>query len=373
MRFTRVRKKTGRFCVRRFSVVSLCLIDPRIRAKISSYDDCGDKDVAANVDGIRAGLGEGQAMKRWAFVILLLIVAGVAVLWVGNPLERVRAPIRVGLLHSLTGPMSISEKSMVDAEQLAIDEVNAQGGLLGRRVEWVVADGRSDPATFAREAARLIEDEKVSVIVGCWTSASRKAIKPVVERANHLLIFPVAYEGLEQSPNIIYTGAAPNQQIIPTVKWCRDFFKAKKFYLIGSDTFWPHAVNAIIQDQLKAFGVTLAGESYIEFGSSDVGPAITKALATKPDVILSMIEGDTNLAFYKKLRGAETRVEGPRGLVQRGRGRAESTPGRRNEERLLRLQLFPEHRPPEERGVRPEIQGEVRPGPRDERRDRHGL
>ena len=113
----------------------------------------------------------------------------------------------------------------------------------------------------------MIERDHVCVIFGCWTSASRKNVKPVVEAADHLLIYPMAYEGLEQSPNIVYTGAAPNQQIIPAVKWSYDTLKARRFFLVGSDYVWPHCVNAIVKDQLKALGATLAGEEYIFFGS----------------------------------------------------------------------------------------------------------
>lgn len=233
---------------------------------------------------------------------VVLIVAGVS--WVAVPgLARVRTPIRVGLLHSLTGPMAVNEKSMVDAEVLALEEINAQGGLLGRRVEWVVVDGKSDPATFAIEAERLYRDEKVAVIVGCHSSSSRKMVKEVAEKFGGLLIYPVAYEGLEQSPNILYVGAAPNQQIIPTVKWCNDRLKAKSFYLLGNDFVWPRAVNTIIKDQLKAIGATLAGEDYVEFGATDLDAAVARAVAAKPDVILSTLTGNSNPPFYKRIRG----------------------------------------------------------------------
>src|SRR5262249_1841664 len=157
----------------------------------------------------------------------------------------------------------ISEKSMLQAEQLAIKEINREGGLLGRPVEGVEADGRSDGPTFARKAQSLIEEERVSVIFGCWTSSCRKNVKPIVERLGHLLIYPVAYEGLEMSPNIVYTGAAPNQQIIPTVNWCRNQLKARNFFLVGTDSVWPRAVHAIIKDQLRALGAILLGEEYI--------------------------------------------------------------------------------------------------------------
>jgi hypothetical protein len=136
--------------------------------------------------------------------------------------------------------MAISEKSVVDGTLLAVEEINQKGGLLGRPVEAVVVDGRSDPATFAREAERLIAEEKVCTVFGCWTSASRRTVKPVFEKHDHLLIYPVQYEGLEASPNIVYTGAAPNQQIIPAVKWaCAFLHKPRRFFLVGSDLRVP--------------------------------------------------------------------------------------------------------------------------------------
>lgn len=245
-------------------------------------------------------------MRRLVLVLIPAVLALAGVAWFTlSGSTRVRPPIRVGLLHSLTGPMAISEASMVDAEKLAVERLNAQGGLLGRRVEYVVADGRSDWQTFGREAERLIRDEKVSVIVGCWTAPSRKAVKAVVEREDHLLIYPVAYEGLEQSPNIVYVGAAPNQQVIPTVQWSREALKAKTYFLVGTDSLWPHAVNTIIKDQLTAIGAVSVGEEYVAFGggAGDVDAAVEKALKAKPDVILNTLEGDSNLTFFRKLRG----------------------------------------------------------------------
>ena len=248
-------------------------------------------------------------MRRWLtalmVLLLVLILGGAAISYGPQFVFRVAPPIRVGILHSETGPMAISELSMIDAEILAMEEINAAGGLLGgRRIEWVKADGASDWPTFARQARRLIETEKVSVIFGCWTSASRKSVKPVVELKSHLLIYPMAYEGLEQSPNIIYTGAAPNQQVIPAVSWCHEILKARKFFLIGSDYVWPHCVNEIIKDQLKALGAECAGESYILFGSTDVDAAVNSIKKAAPDVIISTVVGDTNEPFYTRLQAA---------------------------------------------------------------------
>ena len=246
--------------------------------------------------------------SRWPWLLVASLLAGLG--WLA--LDRLlidRRPILVGLLHSQTGPMSVSEKSMIDAEVLALEEINAAGGILGRQVRWVIADGASDPATFARQAERLIRDDGVTVVFGCWTSASRKSVLPVFEAADHLLVYPMAYEGLEQSPAVVYTGAAPNQQITPAVQWCYDTLEARRFYLVGSDYIWPHCVNAIISDQLAGLGAERVGEAYIPFGSTDVDAAVREIAATKPDVVLSSVAGDSALAFAKALRAAGVRAE----------------------------------------------------------------
>ncbi len=243
--------------------------------------------------------------KRFALGLVLLAALVGGVVWFGpRLLPGARRPIRVGLLHSRTGAMAISERSMIDAEVMELERLNARGGLLGRRIEWVIADGRSDWPTFAREARRLIQDEKVAVIFGCWTSASRKSVRPIIEQYNHLLFYPMAYEGLEHSPNIIYTGAAPNQQIIPAVKWTYDHLKARTYFLVGSDYVWPRCVNAIIRDYATAVGARIEAEEYILFGGSAVDPVINKIKETHPDVILSSVAGDTNVALYRGLAAA---------------------------------------------------------------------
>lgn len=244
-------------------------------------------------------------MRWWLIGFVGLAIVGTVAAWAGPKLIGRLAPIKVGLLHSRTGPMKISEESMVEAELLAIEEINAQGGLLGGRpIEPVIADGRSDWPTFQREAERLITSDRVSVIFGCWTSASRKSVKPVVEEHHHLLFYPMAYEGLEESPNIIYTGAAPNQQVIPAVKWSYDHMKARRYFLAGSDYVWPHAVNAIARDYLGSLGATVAGEEYVLYGSTQVDDLIAAIKRARPDVVISTVAGDTNLAFYRKLAEA---------------------------------------------------------------------
>jgi urea ABC transporter urea binding protein len=212
-----------------------------------------------------------------------------------------REPIRIGVLHSLTGTMAFSEKPVIDATLLAIEDLNAGGGLLGRRLQAVTVDARSDPATFASEAERLITLDKVAALFGCWTSASRKYIRPVVERHNQLLFYPVQYEGLELSPNIVYVGAAPNQQIIPAVKWCFDHL-GKRFFLVGSDYVFPRTANAIIKDQVGALQGEIVGEEYILLGGGQVEGVAEKIARTRPSVILNTINGDTNIAFFRALR-----------------------------------------------------------------------
>ncbi len=212
-------------------------------------------------------------------------------------------PIKIGILHSLTGTMAISESSVRDATLLAIEELNAAGGVLGRRLEPVVADGRSDWPVFAREAERLIAQEKVAVVFGCWTSASRKTVKPVFERLDGLLFYPVQYEGLEQSPNIVYTGAAPNQQIIPAVKWSFDHL-GKRFFLVGSDYVFPRTANAIIKAQVTALGGEIVGEEYLLLGDVSAEKIAQKIVQARPEVILNTINGDSNVAFFNALRQA---------------------------------------------------------------------
>ncbi len=216
--------------------------------------------------------------------------------------------IKVGVLHSLSGTMAISEKAVADATLMAIEEINAKGGLLGKKIVPVIYDGRSDASYFAAQAEKLISQEKVEVVFGCWTSASRKTVKPVFEKHKHLLFYPIQYEGLEQSPNIVYTGAAPNQQIIPATKWAFDHL-GKRFFIVGSDYVFPRTASAIIKDLLTELGAEVVGDEYILLGSKDVKPMIDKIVASKPDVILNNINGDSNIAFFKALRQAGIRSE----------------------------------------------------------------
>ena len=199
--------------------------------------------------------------------------------------------------------MGTSESAAIDAALLAIEEINARGGLLGRPIEPVVIDNMSDSDRYAREAERLITAEKVCTIFGCWTSASRKAVAQVVEKYDHLLIYPMQYEGLEQSPHVVYTGALPNQQVMPAVRWCCDHL-GKRFFIVGSDYVWPRATSEVIRDAVAQWGGTIAGEEYLPMESNDAEPVVQKIRQTRPDVILEMIAGDSKVAYYRALRKA---------------------------------------------------------------------
>lgn len=212
-------------------------------------------------------------------------------------------PIKVGVLHSLSGTMSISETSVKDATLLAIDEINASGGVMGRQIEPIVEDGASDWPTFAEKAKKLIQQDDVDVVFGGWTSASRKAMLPVFESLNGMLWYPVQYEGLEASPNIFYTGATTNQQIVPAVDYLLEN-KGKKFFLLGSDYVFPRTANKIIKMQLEAKGGELAGEEYTPLGHVEYNTVINKIRASGADVVFNTLNGDSNVAFFKQLKDA---------------------------------------------------------------------
>ena len=216
--------------------------------------------------------------------------------------------IKVGILHSLSGTMSISETAVHDAELLAIEEINASGGVMGKQIEVVIEDGASDWPTFAEKARKLLQEDEVSVVFGGWTSASRKAMLPVFEANNGLLFYPVQYEGLETSPNIFYTGATTNQQIVPAIEYLLQEGKTK-FYLLGSDYVFPRTSNLIINKQLAAAGIEAVGEEYTPLGHTEYSTVITKIKAAEPDVVFNTLNGDSNVAFFKQLKDAGITAE----------------------------------------------------------------
>lgn len=209
--------------------------------------------------------------------------------------------VPVGILHSLTGTMAISETSVKDSEMMAINEINAKGGVMGKKIKVITEDGASDWDTFKTKAEKLLTQDKVAAVFGCWTSVSRKTVLPVFEKYDGLLFYPVQYEGMETSPNIFYTGATTNQQISPAVDWLIKGGK-KKFFLLGSDYVFPRTANAEIKAQLKAKGLTPVGEEYTPLGHREYSTLVDKIKAAKPDVIFNSLNGDSNVEFFKQLK-----------------------------------------------------------------------
>ena len=224
--------------------------------------------------------------------------------------------IKVGILHSLSGTMAISETSLRDVALMAIEEINAKGGVLGKKLEPVVVDPASNWPLFAEKARELIQKHKVAVTFGCWTSVSRKSVLPVFEELNGLLFYPVQYEGEESSYNVFYTGAAPNQQAIPAVEYLmsEDGGAAKKWVLLGTDYVYPRTTNKILNYFLKSKGVAKKDimETYTPFGHSDyqtIVADIKKFAAGTPTAVVSTINGDSNVPFYKELGNQGLKAE----------------------------------------------------------------
>lgn len=213
--------------------------------------------------------------------------------------------VYVGQLHSATGTMAISETGSIQAERLAIEQINKQGGVLGRQIKIIQEDGASDWPTFAEKARKLSEKDKVAAIFGCWTSASRKAVLPIIERNNALLYYPTFYEGLEQSKNVIYTGQEATQQVIEALNWLAKEKKAKTFYLIGSDYIWPRTTMKIARTHIeKVLKGKVVGEEYYPLGHTQFGSLINKTKLKKPDAIVAAVVGGSNVSFYKQMKAA---------------------------------------------------------------------
>lgn len=218
--------------------------------------------------------------------------------------------VTVGQLHSITGTMAISETGSVEAERLAIEQINAMGGVLGRQIKIVQEDGASDWPTFAEKAKKLIVNDKVAAVFGCWTSASRKAVLPIFEKENNMLYYPTFYEGLEASKNVVYTGQEATQQIIWGLDWAYENLGARTFYLIGSDYIWPRTSNKIARNHIERYlkqkdpSCKVVGEEYYPLGHTNFRSLINKVRLKKPDVIYSIIVGGSNVAWYKQLKAA---------------------------------------------------------------------
>ena len=248
-----------------------------------------------------------KASRRNFTLSLSAVALGAAAL--GLPLFAQAADtIKVGVLHSLSGTMAISETVLKDVALMAIDEINASGGVMGKKLQPVVVDPASNWPLFAEKAKQLISQDKVAVMFGCWTSVSRKSVLPVVEELNGLLFYPVQYEGEELSKNVFYTGAAPNQQAIPAVEYLMSKAGggAKRYVLLGTDYVYPRTTNKILRAFLKSKGVADKDidEKYTPFGHSDyqtIVADIKKFSAGGKTAVISTINGDSNVPFYKEL------------------------------------------------------------------------
>jgi urea transport system substrate-binding protein len=224
---------------------------------------------------------------------------------VGSGLAVTEGEVTVGQLHSATGTMAISETGSIQAERLAIDQINEMGGILGRKIKITQEDGASDWPTFAEKAKKLLVQDHVASVFGCWTSASRKAVLPVFEKENGLLYYPTFYEGLEQSKNVFYTGQEATQQILAGLDWLYKTKGAKTFFLIGSDYIWPRTSNKIARKHIEnVLHGTVVGEEYYPLGHTQFGSLINKIKAQKPDAVYAIVVGGSNVSFYKQLKAA---------------------------------------------------------------------
>ena len=246
-------------------------------------------------------------MQRRTVIKQLALTAALAAL-AGIPVANAADTVKVGVLHSLSGTMAISETVLKDVALMTFDEINASGGVLGKKIEPVVVDPASNWPLFAEKARQLISQDKVAAVIGCWTSVSRKSVLPVFEELNGLLFYPVQYEGEELSKNVFYTGAAPNQQAIPAVEYLmsKDGGGAKRFVLLGTDYVYPRTTNKILRAFLHSKGIDDKDidEKYTPFGHSDyqtIVADIKKFSGGGKTAVISTINGDSNVPFYKEL------------------------------------------------------------------------
>lgn len=250
--------------------------------------------------------------NRRNFIKSVGVIAASIAMMGSMQLANAADTIKVGVLHSLSGTMSISETALKDMALMTIEEINKKGGVLGKQLEPVVVDPASDWPLFATKARQLVSQDKVAVTFGCWTSVSRKSVLPVYKELNSLLFYPVQYEGEELEKNVFYTGAAPNQQAIPAVEYLmsKQGGSAKRFVLLGTDYVYPRTTNKILRAFLKSKGVADADimEEYTPFGHSDYQTIVANvkkfAAEGKKTAVISTINGDSNVPFYKELGNA---------------------------------------------------------------------
>ena len=264
--------------------------------RIAPFGGLSRRSVLAGAAAVGASLFMPKGLRAQDFPTAAVNTTGLAV---------TDDTVTIGILHSITGTMAISETGSVQAEMLAIEQINAQGGVLGRRIEYIQEDGASDWPTFAEKARKLLVQDRVASVMGCWTSASRKAVLPVFEQHNGFLYYPTFYEGLEQSPNVIYTGQEATQQILAGLDWVSREKGAETFYLLGSDYIWPRTSNKIARTHIEDFlGKSVVGEDYFPLGHTQFNSAINRIRLRRPDVIYAIVVGGSNVAFYRQLKAA---------------------------------------------------------------------
>lgn len=239
-------------------------------------------------------------MKTGGSMMVLGTASGASLL---PSLASAQETVKLGLLHSLSGTIAIAEAALVEAEKMAIDEINAAGGVMGRKIEAVVEDGASDWPTFAEKTKKLLQRDKVAAIVGCYTSASRKAVLPVLNQMKGLLYYPTYYEGQEQDKSVIYTSQEATQSVIAAIEWMAKE-QGKTFFLVGSDYIYPRTCNKIAKPTITRVGGKVVGEEYAPLGHTEFSSIINKIKAAKPDWIYSTVVGGSNVAFYKQLKAA---------------------------------------------------------------------
>lgn len=246
-----------------------------------------------------------KGLKKLSVVMLFLMVSILSFAEGNTEKVENEGTVKIGILHSLSGTMAISETSLRDVVMMAVEELNESGGVLGKQVEAISVDPASDWPLFYEKAKELIVEEEVAVTFGCWTSVSRKSVLPAFEEYNALLFYPVQYEGEEQSLNVFYTGASPNQQLIPAAKYLIDEYETKKFYLLGTDYVFPRTANKVLKAYLLSVGVPEENimEEYTPFSHQDYQSIVAKIkdFAAGGDVaVMSTINGDSNVPFYKE-------------------------------------------------------------------------
>lgn len=247
---------------------------------------------------IRRTVAHALVRRLLAAGLVLAVAAGGLALVARAQSDR--PVVRVAVVHSRSGPLAASEEPVLQATLAAIADLNRRGGILGARVIPVIADGRSDPETFARETERLIREHDVAAVFGCWSSASRKAVLPVLERHGRLLFYPVQYEGLEQSPNVFYLGPTANQQVLPATHWAiRNL--GRRLFLVGSDYVFPRIANELIREHARSLGADVVGEEYLPLSRADARRVVERIGRARPDVVLNSVNGDGNAALFKAL------------------------------------------------------------------------